>query len=162
MLEFQLNFSRLTKGLILIFILIGISPLSQSEHQVKRIVKREIRKHRFGEQYDNGPGSGMQTSFNSTHENLILKLKALPNVEDATWDKCANKIDIYPGWSVIGVKFKGDSLESCFHIQHGSLGTIWLFGFRPPIFKPKFKLIYKKMYHEVGFVKKQHQICEEE
>jgi hypothetical protein len=160
--------------LLILIVLAASSGFSQSKrldkaiekgnfYKVERIIKTEIRKHKKGEQYDNGPGSGMQTSFNSSYDSIIHWLLSHKNVSAATWDKCAVKISIYPGWSDIGAVFqtKEGEVEKCFHIQVGTTGQVNLFGWHPKLRKSKKELRYIKMNDCKGFVAQQEVNCRE-
>jgi hypothetical protein len=132
-------------------------------NKAERIFKREIKKYRYGTKYDNGPGSGIQTKYTSSFDSLTNWLKYKRCVEDAYWDKCQIKEDIYPGWSSIGVKFKtsNGTFEKCFYIQEGTLGQIYFFGWRPKVFKARNILVYKKMYDCSGFIEQQKKECDQ-
>lgn len=132
--------------------------------KAERIFKREIKKRKNGTAYDNGPGSGMQITHQYNLDTLTMWLKNQPCVEDAFWDKCQNKIMIYPGWSIIGVKFKtnGGVTEKCFSIQEGTTGTIKIFGWKPHLFKAKNKLVYRKMSDCEGFIEQQQANCNQQ
>ena len=109
----------------------------------------------------NGPGSGMQISHVEGLDSLTEWLSEMPCVEDAFWDKCQHKPAIYPGWSIIGVKFrsKGQVLEKCFHFQEGTTGTINIFGWRPHVLRMRNLLIYKRMFDCPGFIIRQREVC---
>ncbi len=131
--------------------------------KVERLFKREIKKRKSGLQNDNGKGSGIQVNHQYTFDTLTLWLKKMPCIEDAFWDKCEIKIAIYPGWTVIGAKFKTTSgiKEKCFTIQIGTTGTVNIFGWKPKLCKAKNSLVYKKMADCSGFIAKQKQNCAE-
>ena len=131
--------------------------------KVERIFKREVNKIKSGFQYDNGPGSGIQTTHQYTFDTLTAWLKNMPCIEDAYWDKCEIKIAIYPGWTNIGAKFKSPSgvKEKCFSIQMGTTGTVNIFGWKPKLCKEKNSLVYKKMFDNAGFIDRQKQNCAE-
>ncbi|MFT3682057.1 MAG: hypothetical protein QM791_17410 [Ferruginibacter sp.] len=155
---------------IITFVNIGFSQVNQAFceaaakgnfNKVERLFKREIKKRSNGTSYDNGPGSGMQITHQYNLDTLIMWLKSQPCVEDAYWDKCETKISIYPGWVVIGAKFKTEQgiTEKCFHLQQGTTGNINIFGWKAHLFKRQHKLVYKKMYTCDGFIEKQRSIC---
>jgi hypothetical protein len=131
--------------------------------KAERIFKREIKKYKHGNKYDNGPGSGIQISHIAGFDSLTAWLKNKPCIEDAYWDRCQSKIAIYPGWSSIGVKFKtGNGIsEKCFYIQEGTIGNIGIFGWRSHIFKTRNILVYKKMYDCAGFIEQQKKECDQ-
>lgn len=129
--------------------------------KVERLVKKESRKVKRGIAFDNGPGSRMQVSLMEGLDSLTAWLSGMSCVEDAFWDKCETKIGIYPGWSVIGVRFRVDGKiqEKCFHFQEGTTGTINIFGWRPRISRMRNLLIYKRMYDCPGFIVRQRESC---
>ncbi len=146
--------------------LIKCNALSKSVYKgnfnkVERTFKRQVRKHKRGIEYDNGPGSGMQISHINDIDSLIRWFKHQECVVDVTWDKCQEKIAIYPGWFVIGVKFKTNQgiKEKCFHIQQGTMGDVHLFAYRFHAFKARNILLYKKMYDYEGFIEQQRKQC---
>jgi len=132
-------------------------------HKVERIVKAEIRKHKKGELFYNGPGSGMQTSFNSSIDSIVNWLVSHKHISAAAWDKCVNKIAIYPGRLIIGAVFqtKQGEVEKCFHIREGTTGQVNLFGWHPKLLKSKNELRYIKMTDCKGFVAQQEVNCRE-
>ncbi|KAF0198470.1 MAG: hypothetical protein FD166_1111 [Bacteroidetes bacterium] len=131
--------------------------------KVERLIRKEVRKRKQGISFYNGPGSGMQITHLPNLDTITLWLKSKPCVEDAAWDKCQKKPAIYPGWASIGAKFKTSSgiREKCFLIQKGTLGSLYIFGWRPHIFKMKNKLIYRKMYDCEGFIENEKKNCQE-
>ena len=135
----------------------------EKEHfkKIERLLKQQVRHHKNGQRYYNGAGSGYQTNFTPALDSLTNWFKNQSCVIDAYWDRCENKIAIYPGWSVIGAKFKTKKgiVEKCYSIQLGTTGKINLFGWRPQLFKTKNKLVYKKSYDCNGFIKQQKLNC---
>lgn len=127
--------------------------------KVERIVKRQIKS--LPEFKESDASGKINLSMEENVENLTLWFKNMNCVEDAFEDKCQNKIAIYPGWSIIGVKFKTSSgiEEKCFSIQKGTTGTINIFGWHPKVSRMKNKLVYKKMYNCPGFVEEQKRNC---
>lgn len=132
-------------------------------NKVERLIRKEVRKHRDGISFYNGPGSGMLVSHVSGLDSITRWLSAKPCVQTAAWDKCVAKPAIYPGVSVIGVIFKTRSgeVEKCFQLQEGTTGTLNIFGWRPHVFKTKNILIYRKMYDCEGFIENQKKNCQE-
>ena len=122
-------------------------------NKVERLIRKEVRKHRDGISFYNGPGSGMLVSHVTGIDSITRWLSGKPCVQAAAWDKCVAKISIYPGGSVIGVIFKTRSgeVEKCFKLQEGTTGTLHIFGWRPQVFRAKNLLLYKKMYDCEGF-----------
>ncbi|MCE3296694.1 MAG: hypothetical protein K0R65_2408 [Crocinitomicaceae bacterium] len=115
--------------------------------KVERIIKCQIKKNKKGVI----PGNGEEITHAETFDWLVSWLKKHPNVEDAAWDKCAVKIMIYPGTSILGALFKTENgtREMCFHVQVGKLGK----G------NDKHVLVYKDMEKCGGFVKQQKENC---
>jgi hypothetical protein len=81
---------------------------TEKEHfkKIQRLLKQQVRHHKNGQRYYNGEGSGYQTNFTPALDSITNWFKNQSCVVDAYWDRCESKIAIYPGWSVIGVKFK--------------------------------------------------------
>jgi hypothetical protein len=129
----------------------------KAEHKVKQIIKL----YQYGSEYNNGPGSGIQITFTGSLDSVAAWLKSQSCVEDAFWDKCEFKEDIYPGWSVMGAKFMTDKgvLEKCFSMRQGTTGRIRILGWKPKISKARTMLVYKKMYDCPGFIERQKQEC---
>ncbi len=131
--------------------------------KVERIIKHEIKKHKQGVEFDNGPGSGMQITHAPTFDSLVIWLKKHPNVEDAAWDRCAEKIAIYPGWAVLGARFKTKNgvREMCFHVQQGTMTRLKVRNGKAQNFPALDKniLVYRKMYACEGFIEQQKQNC---
>lgn len=126
---------------------------------VERIIKKEIRKNKKGKLVENGSGS-TYISHNQTIEDLVLWLKKHKGVEDVFSDKCQNKIDIYPGWSVIGVKYKNKKNDVCYHIQLGKLGNLNIgkkIHFH--LFKSRNVLKYIKSYEQEDFIEQEKINC---
>ena len=94
-------------------------------------------------------------------DSLTQWLAKSPCVKDIMSDKCEIKIAIYPGWSVVGAIFYTENglMEKCFKIQRGTTGAVNIFGWKPHIFKPKDKLVFKNVYDCPGFVEKQKKNC---
>lgn len=129
--------------------------------KIERSVKRQVKKHKQGVTFYNGPGSGYQINLAPSLDSITLWLKNMPCTEDAFWDKCQMKIMIYPGSSSIGVKFKTNQgiKEKCFFIQEGTTGTLQIFGWRPKVWKTRNILVYRKMYDCPDFIEKQKKNC---
>ena len=130
-------------------------------NKVERIFKREIKKRKNGKVYNNGPGMGMQITHIYNLDTLTMWLKSKTCIKDAFWDKCQNKISIYPGSAIIGVLFKTKNSfqEKCFLIQIGTTGTLKIYNWRIPFSKMKNKLIFKKMYDCAGFITEHNKNC---
>lgn len=126
---------------------------------VERIVKKEVRKHKKGHLVNNGSGS-TYISHAQTIEKLVFWLKMTEGVEDVFSDMCESKIEIYPGWAVIGVKFTNHKKEICYHIQEGKLGNITIGkNIRFHLLPTRNVLKYIKSYENEGFIEKQKFNC---
>ena len=127
--------------------------------KVERILKRMIKE--IPESRDYTDTLIFEPRMDENIESLTQWFKGFPCVEDAFQDKCQNKILIYPGWSVIGVKFRTGLgiVEKCFSIQLGTTGTTNLFGWRPKTGRMKNKLVYKRMFDCPGFIMEQKKNC---
>lgn len=132
--------------------------------KVERIVHKVIRKNSKGQEYFNGEGSGYQTDLSPSLDSITNWLKKSDAVEDACWDKCQEKIAIFPGNSSIGVKFKTKTgiVEKCFLIQMGKTGQINLLGWKPRIGRTKTKLVYVRMYECENFIEQQKANCDDD
>lgn len=130
-------------------------------NRVERIMKHKICEQNRVFDFDNRQRKTI-LSFSVAYDTIVHWLKTSPVVEDAMWDKCMNKIDIYPGYSAVGVRFKTKKgiVEKCFVVQEGTTGNLKLFGWHPHLFRYKWKLKYKRMRDCKGFVQQQKEICE--
>ena len=157
-------------GIFFLLSIVSLSAISQDQtklckcvakgkfKKIEHILKRHVnRMEDDGGENKGYPGPSMTENLDS----LESWLRSMPCVEDVFRDKCQNKILIYPGWSIIGVKFKTNSgiAEKCFTIQEGTLGTINIFGWRPRVSESKNKLVYKSMTDCPGFVEEQRRAC---
>jgi hypothetical protein len=128
-------------------------------NKVERIVKRHVNG--LPESKESESGVPTYLSMDQNIDSLRMWFKRMECVDDAFYDKCQNKISIYPGWSIIGVKFKTNSglEEKCFSIQKGTTGTINIFGWKLKVARMKSKLVFKKLYDCTGFIEEQKQNC---
>lgn len=127
--------------------------------KVEHLFKREIKHlNRFYKPTNSG---NTYFDYQTQIDSLTNWLKNKPCVLDANNDKCQTKVLIYPGKSAVGVKFKTKSgiVEKCFLIQNGTLGNVHLFKWQFHFFKPKDKLVYKKMYDCNGFIEREKENC---
>ncbi len=124
----------------------------KAERKFKRMVKS------IPESADYSDTKSAEPTMHENIESLTQWFKGLSCVEDAFQDKCENKIAIYPGWSVIGVKFKTNAgiVEKCFSIQLGTTGTTNIFGWHPKTSRMKNKLVYRKMFDCPRFISDQN------
>ena len=134
----------------------------RTERAMDRWMKREIQRHRTGHLVTTPSGS--YTIHDRTHDSLTAFIRRQPGVDDAMWDRCMNKIDIWPGHSTIGIRWQrgGVVYERCWSIQEGRPGTINLFGWRPHVRKSREQLKYKGAREYAGFVAEQRKQCEGE
>lgn len=134
---------------------------SGNERALDRWMKRELHHQRKGHLVTTS--SGTYTDHASTYDSLVAFLRLRPGVEDAAWDKCINKIDIWPGHSSIGLRWRvGDLVhERCWTVQEGIPGTIELFGWRPKVRKDRQHLKYERAGSCPGFVEQQRKYCDE-
>jgi len=133
--------------------------VSSNERAMDRWMKSEIHRVRKGHQVTTPSSS--YTVHDPSHDSLVAFLRRQPGVEDAAWDKCIGKLDIWPGHSTIGLRWRvnGQLVERCWGVQEGRPGTINLFGWRPKVRKNKQVLVFKKAYACTGFVEEQRQHC---
>ncbi len=134
---------------------------SNNEHAIDRWMKKEIHRHRKGHLITTPSASYIV--HDRTHDSLVAFLRRQPGVEDAAWDKCIGKLDIWPGHSTIGLRWhaRGRVLERCWGVQEGIPGTINLFGWRPRVRKAREHLKYKSARECAGFVDEQKKLCEQ-
>jgi hypothetical protein len=73
---------------------------------------------------------GGYSKYHFALDSIKQKVKRIKNVIDLEYDECEIKISIYPGWSILGVKylFKGIEIEKSYLIQIGALRNIKIFG----------------------------------
>ena len=125
----------------------------------ERKFKRYIKS--IPESADYSDTVSSEPTMHQNIESLTQWFKGLTCVEDAFQDKCEMKVLIYPGWSVIGVKFRTNSgiVEKCFSIQLGTTGTTNIFGWHLKTSRMKNKLVYRKMFECPGFISDQKRKC---
>lgn len=135
--------------------------VSGNERAMDRWMKSEIHRVRKGHQVTTPSGS--YTVHDPSHDSLVAFLRRQPGVEDAAWDKCIGKLDIWPGHSNIGLRWRdGDEVrERCWTVQEGIPGTVNFFGWRPKVRKNRAYLKYKRASTCPGFVEQQRKYCEE-
>lgn len=134
---------------------------ARGEHSLDRWVKHEIHRQREGRLISTPSGS--YSSYAPTYDSLVAFLRRQPGVEDAAWDRCMGKLDIWPGHSNIGLRWhgRGRVMERCWSVQEGRPGTLHLFGWRPHVRKDRQQLKYKKAQRCPGFVEQQRRYCEQ-
>jgi hypothetical protein len=133
---------------------------SGNERALDRWIKSEVHRVRKGHQVTTPSGS--YTVHDPSHDSLVAFLRRQPGVEDAAWDKCIGKLDVWPGHSNIGLRWRvGEVLhERCWTVQEGIPGTVNLFGWRPKVRKSREYLKYKRASTCPGFVEQQRKYCE--
>jgi hypothetical protein len=133
---------------------------SSNERAMDRWMKQEFHRVRNG--YLIPTSSGSYTAHDETHDSLVAFLFRQPSVDDAAWDKCIGKLDVWPGHSTIGLRWRvGDvDHERCWTVQEGIPGTIDLFGWRPKVRKNRAYLKFKRASACPGFVEQQRKYCE--
>ena len=96
-------------------------------------------------------------------DSLVEMFKQLPCVEEAYADYCAMKLMIWPGYSVIGVKYvvEGNSKEVCYTIQQGKIRSINVLGLMRFPRQGKEELVFKGSNLCDGFIEEQRKLCEE-
>lgn len=126
-----------------------------------RWMKHELHQQRKG--HPVAASQGTYIVHGPTFDSLVAFLRRQPGVEDAAWDKCIGKLDIWPGHSTIGLRWRDGDLvhERCWSVQEGRRGTINLFGWRPKLRKSRQHLKYKRASACPGFVEQQRKYCEE-
>jgi len=134
---------------------------SGNERALDRWMKGEVHRARKGHQVTTPSGS--YTVHDPSHDSLVAFLRRQPGVEDAAWDKCIGKLDIWPGHSTIGLRWRVGEVvhERCWTVQEGIPGTINLFGWRPHVRKDRQHLKYKRASLCPGFVEQQRKYCAE-
>lgn len=129
--------------------------------KVERLIRRQVKKMPVDLSDKQKESNKLTLTMDQSVDSLTSWIKNMPCVEDAFWDKCQIKIAIYPGWAIIGVRFKTDRgiQEKYFSIQKGTNDSFCLFGWRPHLFKFKQRLVYKRMYDCAGFIEEQKRNC---
>jgi hypothetical protein len=132
---------------------------SGNERALDRWMKSEFHRVRNGHQVTTPSGS--YTVHDPSHDSLVAFLRRQPGVEDAAWDKCIGKLDIWPGHSNIGLRWRvGDELrERCWTVREGIPGTINFLGWRPQVRKSRQQLKYSGAQACSGFVEEQRRLC---
>jgi len=134
---------------------------ASNEHAMDRWMKREVHRNRKGHLVTTPSASYIV--HDPTHDSLVAFLRRQPGVEDAAWDKCIGKLDVWPGHSTIGMRWhaRGRVVERCWTVQEGRPGTLHLFGWRPHVRKDRQHLKYKRAGNCPGFVEQQRKYCAE-
>ncbi len=134
---------------------------SGNERALDGWMKREIHDKRKGWAVSTSGPTFIRHA--PTFDSLVAFLRRQPDVLDAAWDGCTNKILLWPGHSTIGMQWTdGDvSKGRCWHVQEGIPGTINLFGWRPKVRGTLEHLKYKGARECTGFVEQQRKHCAE-
>lgn len=132
---------------------------SGNVHALDRWMNHELHRQRKG--HPVAASQGSYTDHAPTYDSLVAFMRLQAGVEDAAWDKCIGKLDIWPGYSTIGMRWRVDGQleERCWGVQEGRPGTINLFGWRPKVRKNKQVLVFKKAYVCAGYVGEQRRHC---
>lgn len=159
-------------ALLLCFVFVGVFFASaqdpkrfaralRSEQAMDRWMKKELHRQRKGHLIPTPSGS--YSSHAPTFDSLVAFVRRQPGVEDAAWDRCMNKLDIWPGHSTIGMRWpiEGRIIERCWTVQEGIPGTINLFGWHPRVRKSREHLKLKRAKDCPGFIEQQRKYCEE-
>lgn len=135
---------------------------SGNERAMDRWMKCEIHRVRKG--HPVSTPSGSYTAYHNTHDSLVAFLRRQPGVEDAAWDKCIGKLDVWPGHSNIGLLWHayGQVHERCWTVQEGIPGSVNLIGWRPKVRRDRQHLKYKRASICSGFVERQRNYCTEQ
>lgn len=99
-------------------------------------------------------------------DSIEKQLNELPFVGDVYYDRCETKIDIYPGWAVLGViiMVNNKPVEKCYYIQLGRIGRARLRIGRHIYGSIKMHsnndfLVYQRNYVDPGFIYRQKELC---
>ena len=128
--------------------------------RLDRWMKRTIHDQRKGHLVNNG--SSTYIAHQATYDTIVAFVRQQPGVIDAGWDRCVAKAAIWPGHSVVGItcQMGGRTVERCWRVQEGRLGTIRIGSWRPRIRKPQEELRYTGARECTGFVAEQRKQCE--
>lgn len=160
------------KALVLIGVLLPASLLAQDAttfrkaiesgkvERLDRWMKRTIHDQCKGHLVINGTSTYI--THQATYDTIVAFVRQQPGVIDAAWDRCVAKAAIWPGHSVVGImcQMGGRTVERCWRVQEGRLGTIRLGRWRPRIRKPREELRYLGAQECTGFVAEQRKLCE--
>ena len=127
--------------------------------KMERVVKKMVRKNRKATLLDNGTGS-MYRSCTPSLDAITAWLNKQVCTE-ACWDKCQDKLDMYPIPSTIGLKMvvENDTIEKCFVVYEVERMRLNFLGHC--IFRSSPKLDYKAMIECPNFIDEQIKNCEE-
>ncbi len=131
----------------------------KSPRTLDRWMKRALDHHRKGTQIVTPSGS--YTVHSPTYDSLVTWLRRQPGVVDVEWDRCINKLLLWPGHSTIGVRVRLGGLvrERCYTLQEGRPGTIKLPGWRPKVRKSREELKLVGVRECPGFMAEQRRNC---
>ncbi len=124
-----------------------------------RWMKKEIHRQRKG-QVITTPSTSYVV-HRATFDGLVAFLQRQPGVENAAWDRCTNKIMLWPGHSTIGVRVMLDGAvhERCYRVQEGIPGTLRLPGWRPHVRRDREHLKFLGASECEGFVEAERARC---
>ncbi|WP_123776051.1 hypothetical protein [Brumimicrobium aurantiacum] len=119
-------------------------------NKMEHIVKTELLKYKYGTIIKSPSAS--YTNYDDSYDTIVAWLNSKSCVEQATWDKCQDKIQPYPNFSRLGFRLKSGD-EFVFHIQQGHSNNL------KNRLKFRERLYYLSMTEDKGFVKKQITLC---
>lgn len=133
--------------------------VSKMDRKILKIIDNHGNLRKFG---------GFQ-NYHLALDTILKDVLKLEGIEDATYDYCRTKICIYPGYTILGVRFTVDSvtIDRCYHIQLGySNSSFFAFGYRIPFIRKPEKLrgneLFSKKewaYCEPNFIEEEREIC---
>ncbi|MHC1707019.1 MAG: hypothetical protein AB9842_05795 [Bacteroidales bacterium] len=129
---------------------------------VERQFKWEVKLRKHGTLINN-----TYYVHNTQVQELVDWLSSHPVVIEATQEKCACHISIYPGWTYVGARFQTNKgiEEKSFHIQLGKILRFNSYIRMIPctnhlnIKLSKDVMVYKKMHDSPGFCEQQKLNC---
>lgn len=126
--------------------------------KVHKLVRKQIKQWSY---LDTSLG---YPSYSMAIDSLVAIFLQSPCVEEAFADKCAIKISIWPGTSVVGIKFSGHdgTSEFCYTIQEGQMRAIRINGILHIPLKGREKLVYQGSGRCKGFIEEQRRLCREQ
>ncbi len=129
--------------------------------KVERLVRAQILKNKKASTLNYESASSTVTTFVPNLDSIVAWLTKQEGVVDACWNKCENKLLLYPGHSTIGclLQTKDSLVEKILIVQEGTTGCVRLFGYNFKLTAAKPILVYQKMCSSNGFVLRQYKLC---
>ncbi len=125
-------------------------PPDYKAEEIKELEKIDTRKYDkiiidVIKKYSDLKRFGGIAGHSQAMDSIVQKLYDYEFVGEAIWDKCSEKIAIYPSQNILGVIIMIDEkpVEKCYNIQVGEINRITK--------KANDVLIYKKNYLKPGF-----------